>query len=355
MTEEEVFERLRKKLQAIELTPSFKTLSTGVLAFDYILGGGLPEGRLAEIYGDWSSGKSALVYHAIVQAQREGGVAMLHDSEGALSVPWAETLGIDMERLLYYEPMPIESVFDKMEEGIKAVMADEYFRLKPFLLVWDSVAATMAKEELKREYGDAEVALRARVISGALRKLTGLIRNSKTIVVFTNQLRDRPMVMFGDTEETTGGRAIKFHSSLRCEMQKKFGKSGLILSPSGTQVIGVKCSIKCTKSKVCVPFRYVDFDLYYDGGIPRMSGLLDLMVREGKIAHTPKTAWYSLGERRFRADEFTEEIYREALLRAQSRDTILTTEEGASEDLHVEETEGPSREVDEGDDQTSKG
>jgi len=312
------FARLRRKIESIDLSSDVRVMSTGVIAFDYIMGGGLPEGRLTEIYGDFSSGKSVFVYQAIAQTQRAGGVAMLHDSEGALNEPWAEMLGIDLDRLFYYEPMPIESVFQQMEDGIEAVRSDSYFRDKPFLIAWDSVAATQAEEESRQPYGHPEVALRARVISAGLRRLTRLIRDSRAIAVFVNQLRDRPMVLFGETEETTGGRAIKFHASLRLKMRKKGGKAGKIVE--GDRVVGMRGDLECTKSKVCVPFRYADFELYYDRGILRDSGLLALAVREGKVQHEPKSTWYSIGEKKFRASEFNEELWREALARTETED-----------------------------------
>jgi len=311
MSEKESYLRLKKKLEVVEFPVKFRSYSTGVLAFDYIMGGGLPEGRLVELYGDFSSGKSVFAYQVISRVQQEGGVAMLHDSEGALNEPWAEKLGVNLETLLYYEPMTIEEVFEKMEEGIQIVREDDYFKDKPFLIVWDSVAATLAKGESQSEFGKPEVALRARLISAGLRRLTGLVRNSRTMLLFINQLRDRPMVMFGETEETTGGRAIKFHASLRLKMKKKGGAGGKILRDG--KLVGVKCSIECTKSKVCIPFRYVDFELYYDVGIPCTTGLLDLAVREGLVQHPPRSPWYAVGDKKFRSDEFTEELWFEAL------------------------------------------
>jgi len=341
----EAFRRLKRKVDSISLSTNLQTLSTGIVSFNYIIGGGLPEGRLTEIYGDFSSGKSVFVYQSIAEVQKAGGVAMLHDSEGALNEPWAEALGIDLERLFYYEPMTLEDVFQRIEEGIKAVRADDYFKDKPFLVAWDSVAATMAKDEgserRKGEYTVEPIALRARIISAALRRLTGLVRDSRAIVLFVNQLRDRPMVMFGETEETSGGRAIKFHASLRLKMRKKGGKSGRILE--GERQVGIRGDVECTKSKVCIPFRWSDFELYFDKGIPRMTGALNLLVREGRVQHTPKTVWYNMGERRFKADEFTEILWEEALRRGRESSESVSTSQVAcppenSEDVHSEES-----------------
>lgn len=301
--------RLKSELKTVTLAEPLPAMSFGVLSFDRITGGGLPVGRMTELFGDWSSGKSVVAYQAIAVVQKLGGVAILHDSEGSLNEPWAENLGIDLNTLLYYEPMPLEDVFASMDEAVVMIREDAVFKDAPILVVWDSVAGTASRSEEEGDYGKQEIAVRARISSKAMSKLTGVIRRTRSVFLFINQLRDKPMVMFGDTEETTGGRAIKFHASLRLHMKKRMGQKGKLLDVN--RVVGMTGSLQVKKSKVCPPFQIADFELYYKTGIPRLSGLLGVCVADGLVKSSG--GWFSIGEEKFRSTEFTEDLYNKAI------------------------------------------
>ena len=325
---------LKRKVKSVSLAEPLPAISTGVIAFDRITGGGLPLGRLTELYGDWSSGKSVLAYHIIALVQALGGIAILIDTEGSLNEPWAKSLGINLDLLIYFEPMSFEDAYGVMEDCVLKVRAMPQFANVPIVVVLDSVAGTSAKADDEGEFGTSPIALKARISSSSLPRLTRVMRETKSAFLFINQLRDKPMVMYGDKEETTGGRAIKFHSSLRLHMKKSGGKKGKILDEASKRVIGMSGSLLVTKSKVCPPFQSSEFELFYEGGIPRMSGLLGVCVNDGLVQSTG--GWFKVGDEKFRSVDFTEELYNKALeLGVQDVDT-----RGEDEDSEEEQTGG---------------
>jgi len=286
-TEERIvaeIESLRKKLGAVDLREAAISLGfipTGVVAFDLMTGGGFPKGRFSEVFGEWQSGKSLLMYQTIAQCQHSGGVAVLLDSERALEPRWASLLGIDSDTLVYFTPKSLEEGFRTIEDLVLAVREkDSPLKDKDVLIVWDSLAASIAREEIGKDYGAPEMALRARTISGALRRLVSLIADERIALVFINQLRSKIGVMFGSTEDTTGGRAPKFYASLRIGISK--GKK----IKKDNKVIGVTGSFEVVKSKVGIPFKKAGFEIYFRDGIPHLSGLLNFLVDEGVIVKT---------------------------------------------------------------------
>ncbi len=297
MDRKKEFDVLRKSLGTIDLSKEgrLRCISTGVVAIDLATGGGIPEGRFTEVFGEWQSGKSLLMYQTIVQCQRSGGVAILFDSERAFDVRWGANLGININELLLFTPESLEDAFSGMEKAIKAVRSGA-FKDSPVLIVYDSLAASVAEAELKQTFGQPEMALRARVISSALRKMTNLIADYRVALVFVNQLRSKIGVMFGPTSDTTGGRAPKFYATLRMEMRKKNRIK------KDDNIVGVSGEMEVVKSKIGVPFRRVEFDLFFDKGIDRLSGLLDYLVRYGIIKQSG--AWFQFGSKKFRSSQF---------------------------------------------------
>ena len=274
-------ESLRKRLGAVDLREAGASLgfiATGVVAFDLMTGGGFPQGRFSEVFGEWQSGKSLLMYQTIATCQRMGGVAVLLDSERALEPRWATLLGIDSDRLVYFTPKSLEEGFRKIEDLVLAVRDKEsLLKDRDVLIVWDSLAASIAREEIGKDYGAPEMALRARTISGALRRLVSLIADERIALVFINQLRSKIGVVFGSTEDTTGGRAPKFYASLRIGISK--GKK----IKKDNKVVGVTGTFEVVKSKVGIPFKKAGFEIYFNKGIPPLSGLLDFLVDEGVV------------------------------------------------------------------------
>jgi len=297
MDRDKEFAALKKSLSAVDFSKemAIKGISTGVVAIDLATCGGIPEGRFTEIFGEWQSGKSLLMYQTIVQCQKNGGVALLFDSERAFDTRWGGTLGINLNELLLFNPCSLEDAFSGMENAIKAVRGGS-FKDSPVLIVYDSLAASVAQAELKQTFGQPEMALRARVISSALRKMTNLIADYRVALVFVNQLRSKVGVMFGPTTDTTGGRAPKFYATLRMEMRKRNRIK------KDDNVVGVSGEMEVVKSKIGVPFRRVEFDLLFDKGIPRLSGLLDYLVRYGIIKQSG--AWFQFKAKRFRSSQF---------------------------------------------------
>lgn len=295
-------DKLRQKLslafeQEVFCPP--KAISTGVIAFDEVTNGGLPEGRITELFGDYSSGKSLLIYSAIANLQRQGGIAVLVDTEDALNVQWAEKLGIDMEKLIYVSPalvdfeVTVEYVFKLLDDFVTEIRHDQSLQDRPVIFAWDSVAATKSAEEgLAMEY-KSEMALRARVISQLMRKVPSVIAGTRIALVMVNQLRDKPGVLYGIKEDTPGGRAIKFHAHLRV-MMKKGNKVKV-----GKDVVGMEGTLSVEKSKVGRPFRFVNFRVDFDDGIWKYSGLKDLLVREGVVT-AAGAGWCKIGNYRFR-------------------------------------------------------
>lgn len=296
MSREKELEALRRDLETIDLSKieSPPAISTSVVAFDLAMGGGFPEGRLSEVLGDFSSGKSLLLLLAIAAVQRAGGIAILLDSERSLSLPWVRLLGVNLEELFYYLPESLEDAFTRIENAIKMIRRKgSLFKQCPVLIGYDSLAASVAREELTQEYGKPEMAIRARVISQALRKQTALISDYRVALVMVNQLRSKVGVMFGPSEDSTGGRAPKFYAAMRIALKKR--KSIM----DGENVIGVNGELTVIKSKVCIPFRSVNFRMLFTGGIDRFSGLADYLNRLAVFGKT-QSGWYTFGKQKFR-------------------------------------------------------
>jgi len=256
-------------------------ISTGSLSLDIALGGhGIPRGRVAEIFGPESSGKSTLALHVVAQAQRCGGIAAYIDAEHALDPTWAKKLGVELETLLVSQPSSGEEAMHITEMLIKSNSVD--------VIVVDSVAALVPQKELEGEIGDTHVGLQARLMSQSLRKLTGAIAKSKTCVIFINQIREKIGVMFGSPETTPGGRALKFYSSCRIDMRR----IGQI--KEGEEVVGQRVKCKVVKNKVAPPFRNAEFDMMAADGISYEADVLDLAVLRKLV--TKVGAWLRYGD-----------------------------------------------------------
>ena len=255
-----------------------ETISTGSLGLDIALGiGGLPKGRIVEIYGPESSGKTTLTLHAIAEAQKQGGTAAFIDAEHALDPVYAEKLGVDIDNLLVSQPDTGEQALEIADMLVRSGAVD--------IVVIDSVAALTPKAEIEGEMGDAHVGLQARLMSQALRKLTANIKRTNTLVIFINQIRMKIGVMFGNPETTTGGNALKFYSSVRMDIRR----IGAIKNRD--EVIGNETKVKVVKNKLAPPFKEARFEILYGEGISRLGEIIDLGVEHGLIQKAG--AWYS--------------------------------------------------------------
>jgi recombination protein RecA len=272
-------------------------IPTGSLAVDIALGvGGLPRGRVTEIYGPESSGKTTLCLHTVAEAQARGGICAFIDMEHALDPNYAERIGVDVNNLYIAQPDTAEQALEITESLVRSGALD--------VVVLDSVAALVPKAEIEGEMGDSHVGLQARLMSQALRKLAGAIKNSNTAMIFTNQLREKIGIMFGNPETTTGGRALKFYASIRIDIRK------IQAIKQGEEVIGNRTRVKVTKNKVAAPFRQAEFDIMYNEGISKEGDVLDLGVSMNVIDKRGAFFRYNdgmLGQGRENAKQFLRE------------------------------------------------
>jgi recombination protein RecA len=265
------------KIQPIE------TVSTGAISLNLALGaGGYPKGRITEIYGPESSGKTTLTLHAIAEAQKNGGTCAFIDVEHALDPVYAQNIGVDTDQLLLSQPDYGEQALEIAETLVRSGAVD--------LIVIDSVAALVPKNEIEGDMGDSHVGLQARLMSQALRKLTGIVKKSNTVVIFVNQIREKIGVMFGNPEVTPGGRALKFYSSVRMEIRR------IDSIKSGVDIIGNRVRVKVVKNKVSPPFKFTEFDIGFGEGISSAGDLLDLACNFGVIEKSG--TWFSCNDKR---------------------------------------------------------
>ncbi|MBC5823344.1 MAG: recombinase RecA [Candidatus Eremiobacteraeota bacterium] len=271
------------KLGEAAAAMQIETISTGSIALDIALGvGGLPRGRVVEIYGPESSGKTTLAQHCIAEAQKAGGIAAFIDVEHSLDPAYARNLGINLDDLLVSQPDTGEQALDIAEMLVRSNSVD--------VVVVDSVAALVPKAEIEGDMGDAHVGLQARLMSQALRKLTAAISKSRTTMIFINQIREKVGVMFGSPETTSGGRALKFYSSVRLDIRR------LESIKIGTDVVGSRTRVKVVKNKVAPPFKMAEFDITYGKGISKTGSLIDVGLDRNIVGKSG--SWYTYGDLR---------------------------------------------------------
>jgi recombination protein RecA len=313
-------------MQLDKLDADIEGISTGALSLDIALGGkGLPRGRMAEMFGPEASGKTTLALHVAAEAQKKGGIAAMVDAEHALNPGWARKCGINLEKLLVSQPESGEEALEITEMLIRSGSVD--------VIIIDSVAALIPRAELEGNMGDTHVALQARLMSQAMRKLTAAISKAKTVVIFINQIRMKIGVMFGNPETTPGGRALKFYSSVRIDIRR------ISSIKEGETVTGSRVRAKVVKNKVAAPFREAEFDIMFDGGISTEGDLIDLAITDHIVSKTG--AWFNykdvrLGQGRENAKQFlrdnpdlSEEL-RAAVISKRASPTDAATSTGAA-------------------------
>jgi len=265
-----------------------ESISTGSISLDNALGiGGVPRGRIVEIYGPESSGKTTLCLHIIAEAQKTGGIVAFIDAEHAMDINYAKKLGVDVQNLLLSQPDYGEQALEIVDTLVRSNALD--------VIVIDSVAALVPRSEIEGEMGDAQMGVQARLMSQALRKITGAVARSRTTVIFTNQLRHKIGVMFGSPETTTGGNALKFYSSVRMDIRR------IAAIKNGQDIVGNRTKVKIVKSKVAPPFKIVEFDILYNIGISKEGDLIDMAVEKEIVQKGG--AWFTYGEERFNGRE----------------------------------------------------
>lgn len=313
------------------------SISTGALSLDLALGvGGVPRGRIVEIYGPESSGKTTLALHILAEAQKNGGLAAFVDAEHALDPTYAEAIGVDLENLYFSQPDNGEQALEIADTLVRSGALD--------VVVIDSVAALVPKAEIEGEMGDSHVGLQARLMSQALRKLSGSLHRSGTMAVFINQLREKIGVMFGSPETTPGGRALKFYSSVRMDIRR------IGALKSGNDTVGNQTRVKIVKNKVAPPFKVVEFDIIYGEGISKEGSLLDVGIEHEIIRKSG--AWFAYGDQRIgqgreNARKFLKENeeVREQITRQVYEKLGLSPSDEAPEEIPAEEVVEPAGQV----------
>ena len=308
-------------------------ISTGILPLDMALGvGGVPRGRIIEVYGPESSGKTTVALHMIAEAQKAGGIAAFIDAEHALDPVYAKKLGVNIDDLLVSQPDTGEQALDIVEALVRSGAID--------IIVVDSVAALVPKSEIEGEMGDSHVGLHARLMSQAMRKLTGIISKSGTVAVFINQIREKVGVMFGNPETTTGGRALKFYASVRLDVRR------IDSIKQGQDVIGNRTRVKVVKNKVAPPFKQAEFDIMYGEGVSKLGGLIDMAVELEIVEKSG--AWFSyagtrLGQGKENAKAaLAEQPEIAKQIEAKIREKLTVTNEAAEEP--AEQTDAKAKE-----------
>lgn len=296
-------------------TVNVETTPSGSLSLDLALGGGIPKGRIIEIYGPESSGKTTLTLHAIAEVQKAGGTAAFIDAEHALDPAYAKRIGVDVENLLLSQPDNGEQALEITETLVRSSAVD--------LIVVDSVAALVPRAEIEGDMGDPQMGLQARLMSQALRKLTGVISRSKTTVIFINQIRMKIGVMFGNPETTTGGNALKFYASVRMDIRR------ISQIKAGDAVIGNRAKVKVVKNKIAPPFREAEFDIMYNQGISTSGDILDLAVKFNIVEKSG--AWFAYNGEKIGQGREAAKTYLQENLNVQSEIAEKVREAAAKE------------------------